>query len=116
VIGARLSPGVLLYVPGFEGATMSRRVGDSSELETGGGSMRNYLAVPILVGAAFAVLYGVFGILLSILDAIGWVEELRFHILGIHFEGFALVVVSVALIVLAVAGMLYLTGAKEELA
>jgi hypothetical protein len=76
--------------------------------------MRTYLAAPILVGAAFAVLYGVIGVLASIFDAFGWVDELRFHIVGIHFEGVSLVVVSVGLIALAVVAMLYLTGAKEQ--
>ena len=76
--------------------------------------MRNYLAAPILIGAAFALLYGVIGVMLSIFDAFGWVDELRFHIVGMHFEGFSLVVASVVLILLAVGAMLYLTGAKEQ--
>jgi len=76
--------------------------------------MRNYLAAPVLVGAAFAVLYGVIGTLASIFDALGWVDELRFQIVGIHFEGFALLVVSVGLILLAGVAMRYLIGAKEQ--
>jgi uncharacterized membrane protein YdcZ (DUF606 family) len=76
--------------------------------------MRTYLAVPILLGAAFAILYGVIGVLAIVLDAFGWVDELRLHIMGIHFEGVALLVVSVSLIALAVVAMLYLTGAKEQ--
>lgn len=76
--------------------------------------MRNYLAAPVLVGAAFAVLYGVIGTLASIFDALGWVDELRFHIVGIHFEGFALLVVSVGLLLLAGVAMRYLIGAKEQ--
>jgi hypothetical protein len=76
--------------------------------------MRNYLAVPILIGAAFALLYGVIGVMLGIFDAFGWVDELRFHLVGAHFEGLSLVVVSVVLILLAVGAMLYLTGAKEQ--
>jgi hypothetical protein len=76
--------------------------------------MRNYLAAPILVAASFAILYGVFGLVVSIFDALDWVEELRFHIVGIHFEGFSVVVVSLVLILLAVASMLYLTGTDEQ--
>lgn len=76
--------------------------------------MRTYLAVPILLGAAFAILYGVIGVLAIVLDAFGWVDELRLHIMGIHFEGVALLVVSAGLIALAVVAMLYLTGAKEQ--
>jgi uncharacterized membrane protein YdcZ (DUF606 family) len=76
--------------------------------------MRTYLAAPILLGAAFAILYGVIGVLAIVLDAFGWVDELRFHIMRIHFEGVALLVVSAGLIALAVVAMLYLTGAKEQ--
>lgn len=76
--------------------------------------MRNYLAVPILLGAAFAFLYGVIGIVVSIVDLFGGVDELQFHIVGIHFEGFGVFVVSVVLIVLAVAAMLYLTGGERQ--
>ncbi len=76
--------------------------------------MRNYLAAPILLGAAFALLYGVMGVVIMILDAFGWVDEVRFHIVGVHFEGFALVVVSVVLILVAFGAMLYLTGAKKR--
>lgn len=76
--------------------------------------MRKYLAAPLLLGAAFAVLYGVIGIVASIFKAVDWVEELRFHIVGVHFEGFALVAVSVGLLVLAVVAMLYLTWSGER--
>lgn len=76
--------------------------------------MRKYLVAPVLLGAAFAVLYGVIGLVASVLKAFGWVEELRFHVVGVHVAGFALVVVSIGLILLAAAGMRYLTGGAER--
>ena len=76
--------------------------------------MRNYVAAPVLLGAAFAVLYGVIGVLATVFNAFGWIDEMRFHIMGVHFEGFGLLVVSVGLIVLAVVGMLYLTRGTQQ--
>ena len=78
--------------------------------------MRNYLAVPVLIGAAFALLYGIYGLVFSLFTIWDWVEELRFHIVGIHFESFATFVVSVVLIALGVAAGVWLRGTKQHLA
>lgn len=76
--------------------------------------MRRYVTLPILVGSAFAVLYGAIGLLASILDAAGWVEELQFHILGIHFGGVGVTVVSLALLALAGGAMSYLMRSTAQ--
>lgn len=86
-----------------------------TEFEDGRIEMRNYLAAPLLVGAAFAVLYGFIGVAVSVFDVFGWIDEMKFHIVGVHFEGIALFAVSLALLLLAAGAMLYLTGGDEQL-
>jgi hypothetical protein len=78
--------------------------------------MRKYLALPVLVGASFALLYGIYGLVFSLFTIWDWVEELRFHIVGIHFGSFATFVVSLVLIAVGVAAGVWLRGTKEHLA
>jgi hypothetical protein len=77
--------------------------------------MRRFLALPVLLGAAFALLYGIYGLVFSVFKIWDWVTELRFHIVGIHFGSVATFVVSVVLIAIGVAAGLWLRGTKQQL-